>query len=98
MAAAGNGGMSEAETLARRVLAALVETAHVERLDPSGAAVVSIAVSPEMLDDFATLGAGLEDMEDDDPDDEHDGREEEHCVASFSAAPCVGRASRKRPH
>ena len=51
------------EALASRILAALVESAHVERLDPSGAAVVSIAVSPEMLDDFATLGADLEDLE-----------------------------------
>ena len=56
--------MTATEALAGRVLAALIETAHAEGMDlETGAARVSIEVSPDLLENLHAFGAGLEDLE-----------------------------------
>ena len=58
----------------RRALAAIAETADV--IAPEGAGTwLLVPATPELLDVLAALGAEFEDVEPDDSDVEHDGRE-----------------------
>ncbi len=82
------------ERLAGEVLAALIETGHLEGVEDimEGAVVISMKVTPELLHRLFFFGSDVEDLEEDDDDGhtalgEHDGREPEDYVASMSAGP-----------